>query len=74
MRCEGHVARTGERRGAYRALMGKPERKRRSVRLGRRKEYNIKMDLQEVGSGSMDWIDMDTWRTYVNVAMNLWFA
>jgi hypothetical protein len=51
MRWEGHVARLGERRGAYRVLVGKPETKRRFVRPRRRWEENIKMDLQEVGCG-----------------------
>jgi hypothetical protein len=47
----GHVARMGERRGAYRALVGKPEG-RRSLRRPRRKwEDNIKIDLREVGWG-----------------------
>jgi hypothetical protein len=51
-----HAARVEKRRGAYKILVGKPERKRP---LGRRKlrwEDNIKMDLQDVGCG-MDWID-----------------
>jgi hypothetical protein len=51
LRWTGHVARMGERRGAYRALVGKPEG-RRSLRRPRRKwEDNIKMDLLEVGWG-----------------------
>ena len=58
MRCAGHVARTEERRGAYRLLVGKPERKRHIWRPRRRWEDNIKMDLQEVECGGMDWIDM----------------
>jgi hypothetical protein len=45
----------GERRGVYRVLVGKPEGKRA---LRRRWEDNIKMDLQEVGCGGMDWIDL----------------
>jgi len=49
----------GERRGIYRVLVGKPEGKRPLGRLRRRWEDNIKMDLQEVGCGDMDWIDPD---------------
>jgi hypothetical protein len=47
----GHVARMGERRGVYRVLMGKPERKRPLGISRRRWEDNIKMDLQELGCG-----------------------
>jgi hypothetical protein len=49
MRWEGNVARMGERRGAYRVLVGKPEGKRPLGRPKRRWENNIKLDLQEVG-------------------------
>jgi len=56
MRWAGHVARMGERRGVYRVLAGKPEGKRQLRRPRRRWEDNIKMDLQEVGRGGMDWI------------------
>jgi hypothetical protein len=52
------VARMGERRGVYRVLVGKPEGKRPLGRLMVRWEDNIKMDLQEVGCGGMDWIEM----------------
>ena len=52
----GHVARMGERRGVYRVLVGKPEGKRPLGRPRRRWEENIKLDLQEVGRGRMDWI------------------
>jgi hypothetical protein len=45
MRCEGHVARVGERRGAYRVLVGKPEGRRPPGRPRSRGENNIKMDL-----------------------------
>jgi len=48
----------GERRGIYRVLVGKPERKRSLGRPGHRWENNIKMDLQEVGCGSMGWIEL----------------
>ena len=51
MRLEGHVAGMGERRGAYRVLVGKPEGKRSLGRPRRSREYNIKLDLQEVGCG-----------------------
>jgi hypothetical protein len=65
----------GERRGAYRALLGKPEERRPLGRPRRRWEDNIKMDLQEVGWGGMDWIslaqDRDRWRALVNAVMNL---
>jgi hypothetical protein len=52
VRWAGHVARMGERRGAYRALVGKPEEKRPLERPRRRREDNIKMDLREVGWGA----------------------
>ena len=48
MRCAGHVARMGEDRGVHRVLVGKPEGKRPLGRPRRRREGNIKMDLQEV--------------------------
>jgi len=75
MRWAGRVARMGERRGVYRVLVGKPEGKRSLGRPRRRWEDNIKIDLQEVGCGGMDWIelaqDRDRWRTLVNAVMNL---
>jgi len=65
----------GERRGLYRVLVGKPEGKRPLGRPRHRWEDNIKMDVQEVGCGGMDWIelaqDRDRWRAVVNVVMNL---
>jgi len=74
MRWVGHVARMGERKGVYRVLVRKPEGKRSLGRLRRRWQDNIKMDLQEVGCGAMDWIelaqDRDRWRGRVNVIMN----
>ena len=76
VRWAGHVACVGIRRGVYRVLVGKPERKRPLGRLRRRWEDNIKTDLQEVGYGVMDWIglaqDRESWRALVNVVMNLW--
>jgi hypothetical protein len=65
----------GEGRGAYRVLVGRPEGNRPLGRPRRRREDNIKMDLQEVGWQSMDWIDMgqdrDRWRAVVSAVMNL---
>ena len=76
MRWAGHVARMGEWRGMYRILVGKPEGKRPLWIPSRRWEDNIKMDLQEVGCGAMERIelaqDRDRWRALVNVVMNLW--
>jgi hypothetical protein len=71
----GQVARIGERRGVYRILVAKREGKRPLGRSRRRWEDNIKMDLQEVGCSSTDWIefvqDRYRWRAIVNAAMNL---
>jgi hypothetical protein len=65
----------GEGRGVYRGLVGKAEEKRPLGRPRRRWEDNIKMDLEEVGCGVMDWIelaqDRDSWRALVNAAVNL---
>ena len=58
MRWAGHVARMGEKRVARRVSVGKPEGKRPLVRPRHRWERNIKMDLQEVGCGCMDWIEL----------------
>ena len=75
MRWAGHVARMGEERGVYRVLVGKPEGRRPLGRPRRRWVDNIRMDLQEVGCGHMDWIglalDTDRWRTLVSAVMNL---
>jgi len=75
MRWAGHVARMGEEKGVYMVLVGKSERKRPLGRPRRRWVNNIKMDLQEVGCGYMDWIglaqDRDRWRKLVSAVMNL---
>jgi len=74
MRWAGHVARMGEGRGVYRVLVGKPEGKRPLGRPRRKWEDNIKIDLQEVGCGVMDWIelaqDRDRLRALVSAVMN----
>jgi len=71
----GHVARMGEEKGVYRVLMGKPEGRRPLGRPRRRWVDNIRLDLQEVGCGYIDWIglaqDRDRWRTLVSAVMNL---
>jgi len=71
----GHIERMGERRGVYRVLVGKPEGKRPLGRPMRRWKDNIKMDLQKVGCGDIDWIelvqDRDMWRALVNAVMKL---
>jgi hypothetical protein len=56
MRWAGHVTCMGEGRGAYRVLVGKPEGKRPLGRPSLRWEDNIRMDLQELGFGCVDWI------------------
>jgi len=75
MRWAGHVARMGEGRGVYRFLVGKPEERRPLGRLRCRWEDNIRMDLQEVGCGYVDWMelaqDRDRWRALVSAVMNL---
>jgi hypothetical protein len=65
----------GERRGLYTVLVGKPERKKPHGRSRRRWEDNIKMDLQEVEYGDVDWIklaeDSESWRALLTAVMNL---
>jgi hypothetical protein len=65
----------GQKRSAYRLLVGKPEGKRSLERPRRRWVDNIEMDLLEIGWGGVDWIglgqDRDMWRALVNAVMNL---
>ena len=71
MKWARHVARMGERRGIYRVLVEKPDGKRPRHRW----EGNINMDVQELGCGGMDWMelaqDRDRWLVLVNAVMNL---
>jgi hypothetical protein len=64
----------GEKRNAYRILVGKPEGKRSLGRAGRRWVDNIKIYRREIGWDGMDWIDQaqdrDQWRALVNTVMN----
>jgi hypothetical protein len=75
MRWTGHVARMGEKRNAYRLLVGKPEGRRPLGRPRHRWLDNIRMDLAKVGWGDVDWIglaqDRDKWRALVNSVLNL---
>jgi hypothetical protein len=75
MRWVGHVGRMGEKRNAYRLLVGKPEGKRPLGRPRRRWVDNIKIHLGEIKWGFVDWIglaqDRDKWRALVNAVMNL---
>ena len=75
MRLAGHVVHMGEERGAYRVLVGKTEGRRPLGRSRHRWVDNIRMDLQEVGCGYMDWIglaqDRDRLRTLMSAVMNL---
>ena len=68
------MARMGEGRGVHKILEGKTEGKRSLGRPRRRWDDNIKMDLQEVGSGCGDWMelaqDRDSWRALVSTVMN----
>jgi hypothetical protein len=77
MRWDEHVERIGEeeKKNVYRLLVGKPEGRRPLGRPRRRWVDNIRMDLEEVGWGGVDWIglaqDMDRWRAVVNSVLNL---
>ena len=74
LRWAGRVARMEEGRGVHKVLVGKPEGKRQLGRPRRSWEDNIKMDLEEVGRGCGDWMelaqDMDRWRALVSTEMN----
>ena len=76
MRWAGRVARMEEGRSVHKVLVVKPERKRPLGRPRRRWEDNIKMDLQEVGRGYGDRMelaqDRDRWRVLVSMVMNFW--
>ena len=69
------MAHMGEGRGVHRVLVGKPEGKRPLGKPRRRWEDNIKMDLQEVGGGCRDWMelaqDRDRWRALMGTVRNL---
>jgi hypothetical protein len=75
IRCAGHVARMGEKRNAYRIMVGKPEGKRPLGRPRHRLVENIRMDLREIGWDGIDWIDLaedrDQWMPLVNTVMYL---
>ena len=75
MRWAGPVARMGEEKRTYRVLAGKPEGKTPLGRPRLRWVDNIRMDLQEVECGYMDWTglaqDRDRWRMFVSAVMNL---
>ena len=76
MKWAGRVARMGEDRVVHRVLVGKPEGKRLLGRPRLRWEDNIKMDLQEVGGGRGNWMelaqDRDGWRALVGTVRNFW--
>jgi hypothetical protein len=75
MRWAGHVARMGQKRNAYRLLVGKPEGSRTLGRPRRRWLDNIRIGFVEVGWGDVDWIGLaqerDRWRALVNSVLNL---
>jgi hypothetical protein len=65
----------GEKRNAYRILVGKPERRKLLGRPRRRWVDNIKINLREVGWAGMEWIhvaqDRDQWKAFVNTVIDL---
>jgi len=74
MRLARHVKHMGEERVVYRVLVGKSEGRRPLWGPRRRRADNIRMDLQEVGCGNMDWIglvkDRDRWQTLMSAVIN----
>jgi hypothetical protein len=72
----GHVARMWEGRGVYGVLVGRPECKLPLGRPRRKWEYNIKMDLREIGIDGTIWIRLaqyrGQWRAFLSTVMNLW--
>jgi len=77
MRRAEHVSRMGKKIGVHRVLVGTPEGKKQLGGPRRRWEDNIKMYLQKVGCGVMDWIEVaqnrDRWRALVTALMKIWF-
>ena len=75
LRWAGHVARMEESKSAFKILTGKPTRKRPLGRPRRRLENNIRMDLEEIGINTGNWVDSaqdrNYWRALVNAALNL---
>ena len=76
LRWAGHVARIEEGRSAFKILTGKPTRKRPLGRSMRSWEDNIRMDLEEIGINTRNWVysgqDMDYWRVLVNTELIFW--
>jgi hypothetical protein len=75
MRWVGYVACMGQERNMYKVLIGMPEGKRTLGRSRRRWKDGIRMDLMEIGWGSVEWThlaqDRDRWQAFVNTVMNL---
>jgi hypothetical protein len=72
----GQVAHMGEKRNAYRSLVGKPERKRPLGQPKHRQKDNIKLDVKDIGRECVNWIhlaqDREKWQVIVNMVINLW--
>ena len=75
LRWAGHEARMVEGRSAFKISAGKPTENRPLGRPSRRWEDNIRMDLEEIGTNTGNWVDLaqdgDYWRAFVNAALNL---